>query len=358
ACATRAASTSAGTGSPAACAAALAPPPTLAPPAFAAFAFAALAFAAFAFAALALAALALASAFAFVALAFAFAALAFASTFALVAPALSFAVAGAPASTSASVAPACDAGAPPCVSACASSACARASLSSAASPALGAMIFFPGAVGSSGGTFHPGAVRSIVAALSGTPWSRASPGHSASACFSIASSPRTLVSWRAVSAFTASNSRRARPAAASATNGITSATTNAPSPRSPMTLYRIRSSMPAAPDGERRSYTPPRPGTTSPLGVTCPSVNLLVGGGLAQRALGFAQRGGLALGRLRREVDLLQQPALAVVVDVRVVRALVAERGEALGELPLLGRFAIVDAPQILRPADDVGREH
>src|SRR5581483_10848178 len=188
--------------------------------------------------------------------------------------------------------------------------------------------------------------------------SRASPGHSASACFSIASSPRTLVSWRAVSAFTASNSRRARPAAASATNGITSATTNEQSPRSPMTLYRIRSSMPSAPDGERRSYTPPRPGTTSPLGVTCPSVNLLVGGGLAQRALGFAQRGGLALGRLRREVDLLQQPALAVVVDVRVVRALVSERGEALGELPLLGRFAIVDAPQILRPADDVGREH
>src|SRR5262249_26963022 len=155
----------------------------------------------------------------------------------------------------------------------------------------------------------------------------------------------------------AARSRRARPAPASATNGITSATTTPPSPTSPITLYRIRSSIPAVPPTESGDHTPRFIwGQRARSVVHARPADLRVGRRLTQRALGLAQRGGLALGGERGQVDLLQQAALAMVVDVRVVGVIVAEGAEPLGELALLGRFALVDVAQILGPANHVGR--
>src|SRR5207302_4972540 len=70
-----------------------------------------------------------------------------------------------------------------------------------------------------------------------------------------------------------------------------------------------------------------------------------------------ADRGGIFLDRLDLAVDLLDEPALAAVVDLRLVLRLVEVR-ERRGELVILAQLALADRLEIEPVLDDVRREH
>src|SRR4051812_3165926 len=75
------------------------------------------------------------------------------------------------------------------------------------------------------------------------------------------------------------------------------------------------------------------------------------------RRFGGAELASLELGLERGAVDLLEQAALAAVVDLRLVVVLVAEGRGALHELAALAELALEDHPQVARVLDDVRRD-
>ena len=70
---------------------------------------------------------------------------------------------------------------------------------------------------------------------------------------------------------------------------------------------------------------------------------------MRQSGLCRAHVGRFLFGLAGSAIDLLEQPALAVIVDLRFVVAIVAERRIALEELAPLAQLALEDAPEVRR---------